>query len=90
MFFDNQEMFINFEREIAIITKKEKAMGITELATQLIEEHGKEKGREEVKASFVTNLLLKSNHSLQEIAEFANTSIDFVIDVKNKIAAAGN
>jgi hypothetical protein len=61
-------------------------MGITELATQLIEEHVEEK----VKVSIVTNLLLKSNHSLQEIAEFANTSIDFVIDVKNKIAAAGN
>lgn len=84
VYFDNQEMFINFEREIATINNNERSMGIKELATQLIEEHVKEKE----KASFVTNLLVKSNHSLQEIAEFANVPIDFVIGIKNKLAVA--
>ena len=76
-------MFINFKREIAAFTNKQKPMGITELTTQLI----KEDAREEAKTSFVTNLLQKSTHSLQEIAEFANVSIDFVIGIKNKLPA---
>ena len=84
VYFDNQEMFINFEKGIAAFNNKERPMGIKELATQLIEQNGREKE----KASFVSNLLLKSNHSLQEIAEFANVSIDFVIDIKNKLAVA--
>src|SRR5258708_7339031 len=95
VYFDNQEMFINFEREIATINNKERPMGITELATQLIEEHGIEigmkKGMEKERATvtaIVTNLLQKSNHSLQEIAEFANVSIDFVIGIKNQLPVA--
>lgn len=90
VYFDNQEMFINFERETAAFNNKERPMGIKELATQLIEQNGIEIGREKEKASIVSNLLLKTNHSLQEIAEFANTSIDFVIDVKNKLAVTEN
>jgi len=60
-------------------------MGIRELATQLIEERGIEIGMEKVHTTIVTNLLQKSNHSLQEIAEFADVPIDFVIQVKNNL-----
>ena len=88
VYFDNKEMFINFEREIAAFTNKEKPMGITELATQLIKEDGIEIGMQKTKVSMITNLLLKSDHSLAEIAGFAEVPIDFVIEVKNNLSVA--
>jgi hypothetical protein len=102
VYFGDKEMYANFEREIDTLINKEKSMGITELSTMLIEEHGREMGREEgkvegmekgmekAKSSMVSNLLLKTNYSLQEIADFADASVDFVIGVKNKLSAAAN
>lgn len=97
VYFGDQEICRKFEREISTFSNKDKPMGITELATKLIEEHGIEigmkKGMEKERATvaaIVTNLLLKSNHSLQEIAELANVSIDFIIDVKNQLFVAEN
>jgi hypothetical protein len=82
---DNREMFFKFEEELDAIITKERTMGIRELATQLIEERGIEIGMEKGQTTFVTNLLLKTDHSLQQIAELADVSIDFVIEVKNNL-----
>lgn len=101
VYFDNKEMFVSFEKEIATFIDKEDSMGITELATMLIREDGREMGREEgmekgmeegielgrekEKVSFISYLLLESNHSLQEIANITKSSTDFVIGVKSKL-----
>jgi hypothetical protein len=47
---------------------------------------GAEKKSNEKDEKFVTNLLTKSNHTLAEIADFANVSIDFVIKIQQKLA----
>jgi hypothetical protein len=90
VFLDNQEICLKFEEEIDIITAKNKTMGIRELATQLIEERGIEKGEMKAKTATVTNMLLRSNLSLSEIADFASVSVDFVIEVKNGLSPLAN
>lgn len=87
VYLDNKEIFFKFEEELDTITKKERTMGIRELGTQLIKEEGREEGIEIAKITLITNLLLKTNHSLQEIADLTDTSIDFVIEVKNNLPA---
>jgi len=82
-------MFHKFEMKLDALNNKANTMGIRELVTQLIEERGveigMEKGQEKAKATFVTSLLLKTDHSFQQIAELAEVSIDFVIEIKNNL-----
>jgi len=91
IYFDNQENSRKFELELDTITAENKSMGIKELATLLIKESGREEGREEARSeartALVTNLLLKSNHTISEIADFADVTIDFVIELKNKLGS---
>lgn len=75
--FGDSALLSKFEKEINIISKKTEHMGIIE---QVIEMK-----QEEVKEKFVKNLLAKTDHSIQEIAELTETSIDFVIEVKNNL-----
>ena len=94
--FENPEIFLKFDEQIDILTNKKQVMGIKELVLQLREEQGVEKGMEQgmergiekAKAAIITNLLLKTNHSLQEIADLADVSIDYVIEVKNNLPSA--
>jgi transposase len=67
------------ERAMEEARKKVRKQGI---------EEGIKEGIEKAKSSVASNLLLKTNYSLQEIAEITNSSIDFVIDVKSKLAVA--
>ena len=83
---DNQEIYPKFEEEFDKITAKVRTMGIRELATLLIEEKGKVKAQ----TATVTNMLLKTNLSLSEIADIAEVSVDFVIEVKNNLPAIAN
>ena len=46
---------------------------------------GAEKKSIEKDEKFVKSLLTKSNHTLAEIADFANVSIDFVIGIQQKL-----
>lgn len=39
------------------------------------------------KRKIVENLLTKTNHTIAEIAEFASVTVDFVIDIKQKLTA---
>ena len=86
---DNKEMFFKFEEGLDAIINKEKPMGIRELATELFKEVGREEGEKKAQTTVITNLLSKSSHSLQEIADFAGVSIDFVIEVQNSLSSAG-
>jgi len=89
VYLDDKKMFLKFEIELDTLNNKINTMGIRELVTQLIEERGieigMEKGQEKAKATMITNLLLKTDLSLQQIAELAEVSIDFVIEVKNNL-----
>ena len=60
-------------------------MGIREQILQITKEEGVKIGAEKAKISLVKNLLLKTNHSLQEIADLAEVSIDFVLEVKKQL-----
>lgn len=40
------------------------------------------------KRKIVENLLTKTNHTIAEIAEFASVTVDFVIDIKQKLTAS--
>ncbi len=84
VYLDNKKMFPKFEEEIDDIIIKKRNMGIRELATLLI----KESGREEMGVSVITNLLQKTNHSIEEIADLVDMPVDFVIEVKNNLTAA--
>lgn len=86
VFLGKNEIFTKFEGEIDIITTKNKSMGIRELATLLI----KEEGKVENQTTTVTNMLLRSNLSLAEMADFAGVSVDFVIERKNNLSSAVN
>jgi hypothetical protein len=67
---DSIEKYIDEERDVAFMIGAEK---------------GAEKKANEKDEKFVTNLLTKSNHTLAEIADFANVSIDFVIRIQQKL-----
>jgi predicted transposase YdaD len=84
VFLDNKEMFFKFEEGIDNINSKKRNMGVRELVTLLL----KEEGKEEKEVSVITNLLQKTNHSIQEIAELVDVPVDSVIEVQNKLTAA--
>ena len=84
VFLDNKEMFFKFEEGIDNINSKKRNMGVRELVTLLL----KEEGKEEKEVSVITNLLQKTNHSIQEIAELVDVPVDSVIEVQSKLTAA--
>jgi hypothetical protein len=90
--FEHPELFVKFDNQIDVITNKKKVMGIYELIIKMRVDEGVEKGLEQgtekAKYSFITNLLLKTDHSLKEIAELTDASIDYVIEIKNSLPAA--
>ncbi|HMH23043.1 MAG TPA: hypothetical protein VK563_14765 [Puia sp.] len=88
--FDNQALFLKFDSEIDAITKKKRTMGIKELVLKLVREEGMDDGAEKAQTTVITNLLQKTNFPLQEIADLAGVSIDFVIGVKNNLPGSSN
>jgi len=69
------DQLYTFEKELDVITVKNSNMGIRELAIKLI--------TEDTQAKVVRNLLTKTSHSIQEIADLVGVSVDFVIEEKN-------
>jgi hypothetical protein len=49
---------------------------------------GREKATHESKTAVVKNLLLKTNHTIQDIADFAEVSVDFVLEIKKTLPSA--
>jgi hypothetical protein len=88
--FEPRENFLKFEDRIDTLIEKKRPMGIKEAIMQECRYQGIEEGKEEAKSTFVTNLLLKSNFSIGEIAEFVEVSVDFVIGIKNNLPSASN
>lgn len=80
--FGDSGLLSKFGEEIHIISKKPEHMGIIE---QVIEME-----KEEVREKFVKYLLQHTNHSIQEIARITETSIDFVIEIKNSLSEREN
>jgi len=69
------------------------AKGIEKGMAKGIEEgiaKGEQIGLEKGKSVMVANLLLKSNFSIEAIADFVEVSIDFVTGIRNKLPSASN
>lgn len=80
--FEDSGLLSKFEKEVNVISKKPEHMGIIEQVIQM-EKEAKD-------SKFVKNLLEKTNHSIQEIAELAEVSVDFVIELKNSLSEREN
>lgn len=85
LFFNNKDLIPKFEKEIDTITKKEHTMTTREIALMLYREQFEIDGHEKAQATIVKNLLEKSNHSAEEIADLCEVPIDFVIGIKNDL-----
>ena len=91
---DNEELNVNFDKQIATLTGNETAMGIIETIKMItleegIEkgiEQGIEKGRHEEKITFVKNLLSNTDFDNSKIASLSGVSEVFVKNVKQSLA----
>jgi len=70
-----------FDKQIDKIPNKKSTMGLIEQITEM-RIHEAEEIRD---TKFVTNLLLNSDHSVEEIASFAGVSISFVEKIKEAL-----
>jgi predicted transposase YdaD len=76
--FEDRQTNIIFDKQIDKITNKTHTMGLIEQITEMRVQETQEAERKQ----FVTNLLLNSDHSVEEIASFAGVSVSFVEEVK--------
>ena len=60
-------------------------MGLIEQIAEMRAQEAEERTSVAKDKNFVTNLLLNSNHSVEEIASFAGVSISFVEQVKENL-----
>jgi len=85
--FENHEMFVKFEQEIAVLTQKSITMGIEEFLLERAERQGIAKGREEAReegqVKVVTKLIIQSVLSDEQIANIADTSVNFVKSIRD-------
>ena len=82
---ENSSINFNFEKEIALLTGQDTAMGIIETITMLTREEALEEGEKRKSLEFVTNLLLAKRFSTSEIANFAGVSKSYVKKVEAKL-----
>lgn len=72
---------VKFDEVIEELTEKRTAMGIRELVIDLAKKEGISSGKEEV----VRNLLLADRFTISEIANFANVTETFVLNVQQTL-----
>lgn len=83
--FDKPEINTKFDNELDKLDYKIRTMGIFEQIAQVEKEEAREEAIEKSKAAFVKKLLQKTIHSVEEIADLAEVSVDFVLKVKNQL-----
>ncbi|MCF2447562.1 hypothetical protein L0657_26640 [Dyadobacter sp. CY345] len=84
---------VKFDKKIEELTENQKTMGIRELVLDLAKKEGikegitkgVEKGIEQSKTEFVKNLLQTAKFSVSEIANLADVTERFVIDVQKAV-----
>jgi hypothetical protein len=86
--FGEPEIQRKFDKELDNIILNTPPMGILEIAREIAVEKARESALNESKTAFVKNLLLKTNHSEQEIADIADVSIDFVLEVRKSLPSS--
>ncbi|GGH67762.1 hypothetical protein HNQ91_001589 [Filimonas zeae] len=84
--FGDSGLLLKFEEEIKAITDNPDNMGIYEQILQMEKAEVEERN----KTMFVRNLLRNTSLSIQTIAESAEVSVDFVIEVKNSLSEREN
>ncbi|WP_096510886.1 hypothetical protein [Filimonas lacunae] len=85
VYLGDSQLFHKFEEEIKLIIKNPAHMGIYEQILQIDKEDAEERGKAVGKAEVVTNLLNNTDFDIQTIASLVGESVDFVIEVKNKL-----
>ncbi|BAV07208.1 hypothetical protein FLA_3231 [Filimonas lacunae] len=83
--FGDSELIHKFEEEIEVFNQKLEHMGIYEEILQYETGIAEARGELNSKKKVVKNLLSGTDFSIQTIAELADVSIDFVIEIKNTL-----
>lgn len=72
-------MLLKFDEEIDTFNNKKKIVGVIEIAEEL--------RKQRLQLKFTSNLLQKTNHSIEEIAELVDEPVDYVLEVKEYLAS---
>lgn len=79
--FDEPDINAKFDTEVNTLENKTKTMGIIEQEMQI----RKEEGMLEKNIAIIKKLLAKGDYSVEEIAEIAEVSIDFVLKIMKEL-----
>ena len=80
--FADSEYNVKFESIIDELTETWKAMSLREMVLDVVKKEGREEGIEKGKIEVVQNLLKAERFTIAEIANFANVTEEFVLNVK--------
>ena len=83
--FDKPEINSKFDNELDKLDYKTRTMGIFEQIAQIEKEEAREEATEKSKAAFVKKLLQKTVHSVEDIADLAEVSVDFVQKIREQL-----
>lgn len=88
--FEDTKYYINFDKEVALLTSNKKTMGIEELLLEKARKQGEKTGekrgekreRERAEKRFVASLIKSTDFTDDKIASIAGVSLEFVKQVK--------
>ncbi|MEH6305598.1 hypothetical protein RYH73_08085 [Olivibacter sp. CPCC 100613] len=83
--FDNQYNNVIFDKQIQTVKGRSEAMGIEELMLDRATKQGIQKGEQKSKSQVISNLLEKFGFSIEQAAEAADVSIEFVQKIRAKL-----
>ncbi|WP_245859535.1 RpnC/YadD family protein [Spirosoma aerolatum] len=91
--FHSDTLRTKFDEQISILTNQRKTMGLEEFLLQRAEQQGEKRGErkgekkgiEKTKKIFIQNLLTKTNHSDELIADLADVDVSLVSKLRHKL-----
>lgn len=83
--FDIPEINAKFDKQVDILNKKTRTMGIIEQEMQIRKEEGRKEAMLESKTAFVKKLLHENIFTAEKIAELAEISIEFVQQIRKQL-----
>ena len=83
--FDNQYNNVVFDKQIQTVKGRSEAVGIEELMLDRATKQGIQKGEQKSKSQVISNLLEKFGFSIEQAAEAADVSIEFVQKIRAKL-----
>jgi len=83
--FDNQYNNVVLDKQIQTVKGRSEAVGIEELMLDRATKQGIQKGEQKSKSQVISNLLEKFGFSIEQAAEAADVSIEFVQKIRAKL-----